>query len=143
MLMLNQKMLNISCLYWTKYLSRFDYRVQKDYERESKNDKSDAWKQEYDPKNLKDLNYQPAKLETKPMSDVKSGLDHPTQLKQLNLNEMSKLSWIDLRRKNFNSLIKDVVDNLENKDYKTTADTNPYNFKKAKKLLLEIGTKKK
>ena len=85
---------------------------------------------------MKDLNYQPAKLETKPMSDVKSGLDHPTQLKQLNLNEMSKLSWIDLRRKNFNSLIKDVVDNLENKDYKTTADTNPYNFKKAKKLLL-------
>ena len=76
------------------------------------------------------------------MSDEKSGLDHPTQLKQLNLNEMSKLSWIDLPRKDFNSLIKDVVDNLENKDYKTTVDTNPYNFKKAKKFLLEIGTKK-
>ena len=30
----------------------------KDYESESKNDKSDAWKRKHDPKNFKDLNYQ-------------------------------------------------------------------------------------
>ena len=45
-------------------------------------------------------------------------------------------------RKDFNSLIKDVADNLENKDYKTTVDTNPYNFKKAQANFLEIDTKK-
>ena len=45
-------------------------------------------------------------------------------------------------KKDFNSLIKDVADNLENKDYKTTVDTNPYNFKKVQANFQEIGTKK-
>ena len=67
----------------------------KDYERQSKNDKSEAWKQKYHPKNLKDLNYQPAKLETKSMSDKKSGIDEPIQLKQLNLNEYHGLICLE------------------------------------------------
>ena len=49
----------------------------KDYERESKNDKSDAWTRKYAAKNFKDLNYQLAKLETKSMFDEKSGIDQP------------------------------------------------------------------
>lgn len=49
----------------------------KDYERESKNDKSDAWTRKYAPKNFKDLNYQLAKLETKSMFDEKSDIDQP------------------------------------------------------------------
>ena len=65
-----------------------------------------------------------------------------TQLKQLNLNEISKLSWINLSRENFNSLIKDVVDNLDNEDYKNTANNRRYDLKNAEKILLEILTNK-
>ena len=65
-----------------------------------------------------------------------------TQLKQLNLNEISKLSWINLSRENFNSLIKDVVDNFDNEDYKNTANNRRYDLKNAEKILLEILTNK-
>ena len=87
------------------------------YERESKYDKSDSWKQKYDPKNLKTLDYQSVKLETKSLSDEdRSDIKQTTQLKQLNLNEISKPFWMNLSRKNFNSLIKDVADNLDNRN---------------------------
>ena len=70
------------------------------YERESKYDKSDSWKQKYDPKNLKTLDYQSVKLETKSLSDEdRSDIKELTQLKQLNLNEISKPLWISLPRK--------------------------------------------
>ena len=86
------------------------------YERESKNDKCDSWKQKYDPKNLKAVDYQSVKLERKSLSDeCRSDIQQPTQLKQLNLNEISKLLWINLSREDFNSLIKDVADNRQQK----------------------------
>ena len=86
------------------------------YEREYKNDKSDSWKQKYDPKNLKALDYQSFKLERKSLSDEdRSDIKQSTQLKQLNLNEISKPLWINLSREDFNSLIKDVADNTKQK----------------------------
>ena len=86
------------------------------YERESKNDKSDSWKHKYDPKNLKALDYQSVKLERKSLADEdRSDIKQPTQLKQLNLNEISKPLWISLSREDFNSLIKDVADNRQQK----------------------------
>ena len=86
------------------------------YEREYKNDKSDSWKQKYDPKNLKALDYQSFKLERKSLSDEdRSDIKQSTQLKQLNLNEISKPLWISLSREDFNSLIKDVADNRKQK----------------------------
>ena len=39
--------------------------ITKIYERDPKYDKTDVWKQKYDPENLKALDYQPAKMETK------------------------------------------------------------------------------
>ena len=78
----------------------------KNYDRVPKNDKSDAWKQTYDPKKFKDLDYQPIKLKTKLMTDEdenKSSIKQATQLKQLNLNEITKPLWIDLPRKDFNA----------------------------------------
>lgn len=53
------------------------------------------------------------------MTDVDenySSIKQAAQLKQLDLNEISKPSWIDLPRKDFDSLIKDVDDNLDNKN---------------------------
>ena len=115
----------------------------KNYERESKNDKNDSWKQKYDPQTLKALDYLSVKLETISLSDEdRSDIKQPTQLKQLNLNEKSKPLWINLSREDFNLLIKDVPDNLDNKNYKTNADGRIYGLKNAKKFLLDIGTKK-
>ena len=45
---------------------------------------------------------------------------------KLNLNKISKPLWINVSRENFNSLIKYGVDNLDNKDYKTTLDGDKY-----------------
>ena len=52
------------------------------------------------------------------MSDEdRSGIKQPTQLKLLNLNKVSKPLWIEISRNDFISLIKVVVDNLDDKDY--------------------------
>ena len=67
---------------------------------------------------MKASDYQPVKLGTKSLADDnRSDLKQPTQLKQLKLNEISKPLWVNLSRENFDSLIKDVVDNLYNEDY--------------------------
>ena len=47
-----------------------------------------------------------------------------------------------MSRENFNSLIKDVVDNLDNADYKTTVNNGRYDLKNKEQFLLEIITKK-
>ena len=72
----------------------------------------------------------------------KSSTGQPMQLKKLNLNEISEPLWINVSRKDFELLIKDVDNNLNNKDYQTTVNGLEYDLKKAKECLLEIGTKK-
>ena len=106
------------------------------YGRESKNNKSDTLEQKYDPKNLRSLEH--VKLKTKSLAgENRTDIKQPTQLKQLKLNEIQKPLWIKLARKDF-----DVVDNLDNEDYKTKEGGNKYDLKNAGKLLLEIITKK-
>ena len=86
---------------------------------------------------------QPTQLKTEPLPDEdRSNIKQPTQLKHLNPNEISKPLWIKISGSGFISLIKDVNDNLDNKDYKTKVGDNNYNLKTAKKILLEITTKK-
>ena len=48
---------------------------------------------------------------------------------------MSKPIWIDVPRKDFDPLIKDVDDSLDNKNYKIKVDNNDYNLKNAKKFV--------
>ena len=48
-------------------------------------------------------------------SQIKSGTKESTQLKQIDLNEITKPLGIKLSRGDFISLIKDVVNNLDNK----------------------------
>ena len=105
--------------------------------------KSDSWKQQYDPKNFRALNYQPVKLKTELLSDEdRSDIKQPAQLKQLNLNEISKPLWIEIPRNDFISLIKDVFDNLDNMDFQTTVNKRKYDLKNAEKYLLKIIIKK-
>ena len=63
-------------------------------------------------------------------------------LKHLNLNEISKPLWIKISKNDFISVIKDVTNNLDNKNYQTTADKRKYDFKNAENFLLEITTEK-
>ena len=49
---------------------------------------------------------------------------------------------MNLSREDFNSLIKNYADNLDNKNYKTNVDGRPYGLKNTKKFLLEIAPKK-
>ena len=74
----------------------------------------------------------------------KSKLDakEPTQLKQINVNEIIKPSWIKLSINDFLSLIKDVVNNLDNNIYQTTISNNKYDLKNAEQFLLKIVTKR-
>ena len=105
--------------------------------------KSDSWKQQYDPKNFRALNYQTVKLKTELLSDEdRSDIKQPAQLKQLNLNEISKPLWIEIPRNDFISLIKDVFDHLDNMDFQTTVNKRKYDLKNAEKYLLKIIIKK-
>ena len=74
--------------------------------------------------------------------DNRSDIKQQMQLKQLKLNDTHKPLWIKFSREDFNSLIKDVVDNVDKGKYKTIVDDNKYDLKKAEKSLLEIIIKK-
>ena len=65
----------------------------------------------------------------------KSDIKEPTQLKQKDLNKITKPLWIKLYRSNFGSLIKVVVNNLDNKDYQTKTNNDNYDFKNAEKCV--------
>ena len=58
--------------------------------------------------------------ELKPLfSQIKLDTKEPTQLKHIDLNEITKPLWIKLSRIDFISLIKDVANNLDNKNYQS------------------------
>ena len=99
------------------YNNELTLEYKKAYERECKDDKSYCWKRKYSPKKLKALNCEPLKSETKSLSDEKrSDIKQPTQIEELKLNEVPKPLCIKLPRKDFDLLIKDVVNNLDNAD---------------------------
>ena len=78
---------------------------------------------------MKVLDYQYVKLKTKSLSD-----EDRSDIKQLNPNEISKPLWMNLSTEDSNSLIKNVTDNLDNKNYKTNVDGRPYGLKNAKRF---------
>ena len=83
------------------------------------------------------------KLKIKSLSErSKSDTEQSIQLKQIGLNEITKPLWIKLSRNDFASLIKDIVNNLDNKDYQTKINNVNYDFKSAEQFLLKIVTKK-
>ena len=57
------------------------------------------------------------------------------------INELQKPSWVNLTEEDFNLLIKDVVDNLDDENYKTTVNNRKYNLRNTENFLLEITTK--
>ena len=53
-------------------------------------------------------------------------------------DKMQRPVWIELNKNDFNALITDVDDNLDNNEFKTTIDGKTYDLKKAKKFLVKI-----
>ena len=67
----------------------------------------------------------------------KSDTKQSIQLKQLDLNEITKPLWIKLSRSDFASVIKDV-NNLDNKGYQTKINNDNYDLEYVEQFLLEI-----
>ena len=67
----------------------------------------------------------------------KSDTKQSKQLKQLDLNEITKPLWIKLSRSDFASVIKDV-NNLDNKGYQTKINNDNYDLEYVEQFLLEI-----
>ena len=75
---------------------------------------------------------EPVKLKIESFSErSKSATKEPTQLKQIDLNEITKPLWIKLLRSNLTSLVKDIVNNLDNKDYQTMINNDKYDLENA------------
>ena len=83
-------------------------------------------------------------MKTEPLPDEdRSNIKQPAQLKYFNLfKEISKPLWIKITRNDFISLIKDIANNLDDKDYQTAADKRNCDLRNAENFLLEITTKK-
>ena len=90
---------------------------------------------------LTSLKYLVRKKKKSSSYEDRSDTRQPQQLEQLKLDEIQKPLCLKVSRENFISLIKDVVDNLNNDKYKTTVDGNKYDLKNAKRVLPEIINK--
>ena len=83
-------------------------------------------------KNQSRLKTEPVKLKIESLSEKsKSDTKQTTQWKQINLKEVIKPLWLKLSRSEVLSLVKDVVNNLDSKDYQTTTSNNRYDLKNA------------
>ena len=62
--------------------------------------------------------------------------------RQKNPDGIQKPLWVKLDKYDFNSLIQDVYNNLNNDEFKTTIDKKADVLKNAKKFLVKITTQK-
>ena len=75
---------------------------------------------------MKALDYQPVKIETKPLSDEnRSDIKQPTH----------KSLWFETNRKEFEELTGDIYNNQDNNDFKIIINKRTYDLKNAKKIL--------
>ena len=73
--------------------------------------------------------------------EPKSTKKDETETKK-NLMKLKKPLWIKLNKNDFNLLIQDVYNNLNNDKFKTTIDKKENDLKNAKKFLVKITTQK-
>ena len=53
-------------------------------------------------------------------------------------DEIQKPLWVKINKIDFDSLIQDVYNNLNNNEFKTTVDKKTYDLKNAKKFFVRI-----
>ena len=56
---------------------------------------------------------------------------------------MQKPLWVKINKNDFDSLIQDVYNNLNNDEFKITVNKKTYNLKNTKKFLVKITTQKR
>ena len=117
----------------TNEYNKFIKEYKKVYKREPKDDKSNGWEQKYDPKNLKALDYQPVKIETKLFSD-----ENKADIKQ----PMYKALWFKINKKEAEELTGDIYNNQDNNNFKIIINKKTYDLKNAKKFWMEVITNK-
>ena len=98
----------------------------------------DAYKKNYDNKELTDEDKK--KYDYKQFEIIDSRDQGLKSTKKT--DEIQKPTWVNLDRNNFNSIIRDVYSNLNNNEFKTTADKKIYDLKNAKNILVKITTQK-
>ena len=108
------------------------------------NDYLDAYKKNYDSEKVKDE--EKRRCDYKQFEIIDNRDQEPKSTKkeetQKNPDEIQKPSWIKLSRKDFESSIKDVADDLNNSKFKTSIYGKAYDFRNAKKFLVKITTQK-
>ena len=104
------------------------------------NDYLDAYKKNYDSEKVKDrekrgCDYKQFEIVDNRGQEPKSTKKEESETKKP--DEIQKPSWIKLSRKDFESLIKDVADNLNNNKLKNSVDGKAYDLRNAKKVFGE------
>ena len=82
---------------------------------------------------MKELEYQPAKIETKLFSD-----ENKSDIKQ----PMHKALWFKINKKEFEELTGDIYNNQDNNNFKIIINKKTYDLKNAKKIWMEVITNK-
>ena len=62
--------------------------------------------------------------------------------RQKKLDKIKRPLWAKINKNDFDLLIRDVCDNLNNDKFKTTVNKKTYDLKNAKKFLVKITTQK-
>ena len=97
----------------------------------------DASKKNYDNKELTDEDkkkYGYKQLEIIYNKDQRPKLTEKEKTETKKTDEIQKPLWVKINRNDFNSLIQDVYNNLNNNEFKTTVDKKTYDLKNAKKF---------
>ena len=105
----------------------------------------DAYKKIYDSKKVKDeekrgREYKRFEIIYNRDQGPKSTKKEETETKRT--DEIQKPLWIKINRNNFNSLIRDLYNNLNNNEFKTTVDKKTYDLKNSKFFLEKITNQK-
>ena len=88
---------------------------------------------------MKNLEYQVTSIIESLFDDGKLYLKQLVQLKQLQSNKVQKPIWAESSKEDFNSLIKDIANSLDDGIYETTVNNHS---RMQKNFLLEVSTRK-
>ena len=105
----------------------------------------DTYKKNYDSKKLTDeekrkYDYKQFEIIDNRDQGRKSTKKEETETKKL--DGVKRPLWAKINKNDFDLLMKDVYDNLNNDKFKTTVNKKTYDLKNAKKFLVKITTQK-
>ena len=105
----------------------------------------DAYKKSYDKEKVKEeektgRNYKPFEIIYNRGQGQKSTKKEETETKKA--DEIQEPLWVKINKNDFDLLIQDIYNNLNNSNFKTAIDKKAYDLKNAEKFLAKIITQK-